>query len=371
MVFCIEQTKGLEWRVRMIHRDRVIMALNHQQPDRVPVDFWAVPEIWARLKSHFKVERKEDVLECLDVDIRLEMPDYIGSLPLFKADGSYYAIDGTHRKIVKNAFCTFEEYASYPLVNCETPDEIRAYPYWPQIEDYDWKSFSDKIGDHHEKYFTKVEVGGPFEMSWGLRGMEQFLIDMITNPEMADVILEQRTNYYIEFIKRAMEFAGSKIDAFYTYDDIATQSSLLISKEMWHRFIMPCHKRINSLIKDYGKKIIYHSCGAISPLIGDLVNLPIDVLNPLQPKAAGMDFEIIKSTWGEKISFHGAICIQELLPNGSPEQVYESVSKTIRTLGRKGGYIMGAAHHIQNDTPTENILAMYRAAWDSKYDKLI
>lgn len=340
------------------------MALDHEQPDRVPTDFWAVPEVWERLISQWNFKGKEELLEFLDVDIRLKKPDYIGAPVEKLPDGSFYEIDGTHRKRVKNNFGSFSEYASYPLELCETPEEIYEYARWPQVSDYDWAGFSEKIGDHNEKYYIKVEVGGPFEMSWALRGLEQFLVDMVIEPEIIHALMETRTNYYIDYINHAVEAAGDKIDAFYTYDDIATQNSLLMSKDMWREFIKPYHKKINQVIKSHGKKVIYHSCGSVISIIDELADLPIDVLNPLQPKAAGMDMQLIKDKWGDKLCFHGAICIQELLPSGTPEQVYEETTKTIKILGKNGGYIMSAAHHIQNDTPAENILAMYKAAKD-------
>jgi uroporphyrinogen decarboxylase len=148
----------------------------------------------------------------------------------------------------------------------------------------------------------------------------------------------------------------------YTYDDIAAQNAPLISKDMWREFLRPYHVKLNSVIHGLGKTVMYHSCGAVYDMIPLLAELPIDVLNPIQPSAAGMDFVRIKEKFGNALCFHGGIDIQRLLPFGSAEDVRAAVRRAIETLGKGGGYIMTSAHYIQADTPVENILAMYETA---------
>jgi uroporphyrinogen decarboxylase len=150
----------------------------------------------------------------------------------------------------------------------------------------------------------------------------------------------------------------------YTYDDVATQNGLLISPRMWRKYILPRHQRLNKAIRAarYPVKIMYHSCGAVAPLVGAFVEeMDIDVLNPLQPRAAGMDMERIKAEFGDRLAFHGGVDIQHTLPKGTPGQVQAEVMERCRILGRGGGYICTSAHYIQADTPLENIVAMYTA----------
>ena len=347
----------------MLPRERVLTALAHQTPDKVPTDFWAVEEIWDRLKRHFGTERKDELLDHLGVDIRRARPDYIGPPIRYLEDGSYDLPDGTHRRKVANQFGVHEEYAGFPLSECESVEEILAWDRWPDAGHYDWEGFSQKIGQKHERYFIKLELGGPFERAWSLRGYERYLMDMAAEPEIPHAIMERLTRYYIDFVTRAMEAAGDKIDLVYTWDDIATQNSLLMSPQMWEEFVRPYHVRIDRVIHGYGKRVMYHSCGAVRPMIPRLMELPIDVLNPLQPLAAGMsDLEGIKGEFGDRLTFHGAIDIQELLPHGTPEEVEREVRRVISVLGRDGGYILCSAHFIQADTPLENVLALYRAA---------
>jgi uroporphyrinogen decarboxylase len=161
---------------------------------------------------------------------------------------------------------------------------------------------------------------------------------------------------------RVIEAAEGLLDMVYTYDDIGIQGGLLMSPRMWRNYILPRHQRLNAAIRAarYPVKIMYHSCGAIYPLIGALIDeMGIDVLNPLQPRAAGMDAARIKSEFGQRLSFHGAIDIQHTLPHGTPEEVQAEVRERCAILGQGGGYICTSAHYLQADTPLENVVALY------------
>jgi len=265
------------------------------------------------------------------------------------------------------SFGSYEEFSSYPLADCRTVKDVDDFA-WERVCWWDLDGFSEKIGDLHETYYTKLETGGLFELAWGLRGYELYLTDMILQPEIARRIIERITDYYCAFVEKALEKTGDKIDMVYTYDDIAGQDGLLISPALWDEFIRPCHERLNRTIRKFGKTIMYHSCGAVASMIERLARLPIDILNPLQPRARGMDLKLIKETYGASLCFHGAVDIQELLPFGTEEDIRRSVRETAEILGRGGGYILSAAHYIQADTPIENVLALYDAAASFRYD---
>lgn len=328
------------------------------------MDFWAVPETWIKLREHFHTSDDEVILQHLNIDIRQFQPDYIGPELRVMEDGSFFDTVGIHRKLVYNGKSAYEEYASSPLGYAESVEDLDKYEYWPSADNYDWDGLSAKIGDAHDKYYIKLETGGIFELSWALRGYEQFLMDMLLEPEMCAYILNKFSDFYCDYVTRALTACGDKIDMIYTYDDIASQRSLLMSKDTWEELIKPCHVKLNKVIRSFGKTIMYHSCGAVYDMIENLVQLPIDVLNPLQPRAAGMDFNKIKENFGSRICFHGGIDIQETLPFGTPDDVRKEVGHAIGTLSQNGGYILSSAHYIQGDTPVENILAMYRAAVD-------
>ncbi len=342
--------------------ERVETALAHRQPDRVPFDFWAVPEVVQRLREALDAD-DEEVLRLLGVDCRMVTTRYVGSKARELPDGTFIDPWGTHRRHVANEFGVYDEYASFPLAGAETAADVLSWE-WASPDDWDVSGVRAQCeqlnagGRHHLRY----EVGGIFEWSWALRGFERFLLDLVDKPEVACAIMDRFTDVYIENTRRVIEAAGGLLDMVYTYDDVGIQGGLLMSTRMWRKYILPRHQRLNAAIRSAGHpvKIIYHSCGAVHPLIGPFVDeMGIDVLNPLQPRAAGMDMARIKAEFGDRLSFHGAIDIQHTLPHGTPAEVQAEVRERCALLGRGGGYICTSAHYIQADTPLENIVAMY------------
>jgi uroporphyrinogen decarboxylase len=349
--------------------ERVEAALAHQEPDRIPFDFWAVPEVWAKLCGALGIVSQgaedETVQRLLGVDCRMVRTRYVGRKARQLRDGTYIDAWGTHRRDVTNEFSTYGEYASHPLARAETEADVLGWD-WAGPDDWDVSGVRAQCEQLNEdrRYHLRYEVGGIFEWSWALRGFERFLLDLAEKPEVACAIMDRFTDVYIENTLRVIEAAGGLLDMVYTYDDVGMQRGLLLSPRMWRKYILPRHQRLNAAIRSakYPVKIMYHSCGAIFPLIGPFVDeMGIDVLNPLQPRAAGMDMIRIKDEFGARLSFHGAVDIQQTLPHGTPEEVQAEVKARCEVLGQGGGYICAPAHYIQADTPLENIVALYTA----------
>jgi len=343
----------------MTSRERVFAALAHKQPDRCPVDLLLESTTCNTLMQYFHVNSQQELYDIFEADMQFVFPD--STLPPVEIlpDGTWFNRFGCHMRRVKNIFCEYVEQLSYPLAYVQEMDDFKAYDKWPDATAYDWAHFSEKIGSLHDKRIIKLHAGGLYEIAWQLRGQEQFLMDMALDPEIPHYIMNKLCDYWCDYIRYAMEAAGDKIDIVYTYDDIATQTSLIMSPDMLREFVYPYHEKVNSVIKSYGKTILYHSCGAVFSQIGALKSLPIDILNPLQPMASGMDFSKIKEVWGDSLCFHGGVDVQSTLPHGTPEDVRNEVRRNIAVLGKNGGYILAPSHYIQNDTPIENILAMY------------
>ncbi len=263
-----------------------------------------------------------------------------------------------------NEFSTYDEYASHPLAEAETAADVLSWE-WASPDDWDVSGVREQCErlNAGARYHLRYEVGGIFEWSWALRGFERFLLDLVEKPEVACAIMDRFTDIYIENTLRVIEAAGGLLDMVYTYDDVGIQNGLLMSPRMWRKYILPRHQRLNAAIR----------CGALPgqdhvPLLRrDLSassaafvdDMGIDVLNPLQPRAAGMDMARIKAEFGDRLSFHGAIDIQHTLPHGTPDEVQAEVRERCAVLGRGGGYICTSAHYIQADTPLENIVALY------------
>lgn len=360
----LRELYGHPEREAMSPYERVEAALAHKEPDRVPFDFWAVSETIQKLKAYLGAETDEEMLRLLGVDCRIVRPEYTGPEPETLPDGTFYTVSGSHRRKVSNEFSTYHEYASFPLSEAKTRAEVETWPRWPKSEDYDWDGLAGQIDalNRETRYHIRYDVGGIFESAWGLYGLDRFLIDLHENPDVPCAIMDCYTDYMIGNVHQLMRAARGKIDWVYTYDDVAMQDRLLMSPAMWRKYILPRHQRLNRVIKSYGLKILYHSCGSIYKLIGPLIDeMGIDVLNPLQPRAKDMEFERIKREFGERISFHGGIDLQYTLPYGTVEEVRDEVVRACRTLGLGGGYICTSAHYIQADVPVENIISMYTA----------
>ena len=188
------------------------------------------------------------------------------------------------------------------------------------------------------------------------------LYEMAMNPELIEAVLDHLMDFYLEHTCRILEIAAGRIDMVYIADDLSSQESLLISPPMFEKFLKGRWKKFNDTIKErFGDhiKFHYHCCGAIYELIPGLIEMGVDILNPIQPKAAGMEPQNLKDKFGDKLSFCGGLDIQELLPHGTPDEVSAEAKRLVSILGKDGGYIASAAHAVQPDTSVENILAMF------------
>lgn len=379
-------------------RQRVQTALRHQQPDRVPVDLLATPEIWSRLQEHLGIEgpeptdgdffdpRWEAIQRHFEVDMRLISYDQFCAPPtsvlhpgaevdwwnaLSRStpnrmwrqklpDGTWRDIWGHIIGIVRNPTGAYEEFAGWPLSHAQSVNDLKNYR-WPEP---DWWDFSplpelvrqyDAMGD----YYLRFRIGSVFELAWQIRGMQEFLMDLVHQPQIPAYIMERITEVLVENTKRVLALIGDRLDMVYFYDDVATQNSLMISAKMWRQLVRPHHVRLIEVAKAYGKPVMYHCDGAIFRLIPEIIDMGVDVLNPVQVDAVGMDPQRLKDTFGDRLCFHGGIDIIKTLPRGTVDDVRAEVRERIRVLGKNGGYILASSHHIQSDTPLANIFAMY------------
>ena len=208
-----------------------------------------------------------------------------------------------------------------------------------------------------------------FQHATFLRGIENLLLDMAVRPEMAHWLIDRFTDFYLDFFDRMLTAAGGQIDILRTADDLGSQRGLCFSPEMFRTFLKPRLKKLVDMTHSHGVKFMFHSCGAIRPLIEDLVEIGVDILDPLQAAAAGMEPRDLKDSYGDRICLHGGICTQYLLPNGTPEEVRDEVRRRLEIFGAGGGYILAPCHVLQTDVPTENILVMSQTGFESgRYD---
>ena len=217
----------------------------------------------------------------------------------------------------------------------------------------------------HEYWIVGVTVTTIFECAWALRGLEQLLIDFALNPDIAERILEIPYQYHLSAAKHLVQMG---VDMVWTGDDVGGQNAMVISPDCWRKFLKPRMANFISELKAINPcvRIAYHSDGMITPIIPELIEIGVDVLNPIQP--ACMDPAKLKREFGDKLCFWGSMDEQYTLPFGTPVDVQQEVITRLKTLGRNGGLILGPTHHVQLDTPLENFWAMVRTITNTPYN---
>jgi uroporphyrinogen decarboxylase len=270
---------------------------------------------------------------------------------------------GARRREVEHAYGRYEDLASYPLGEAGSLAELRAHD-WPTPEWFDFSGLPGELAelDASGACHVRYRIGSVFETAWSLRGFEQTLIDLALKPSMPGYIMDRILEVHIANLRAVLDLAGSRIDMVYYYDDVATMDSLLMSEAMWRQHIKPRQRELLQVAEAYGKPVMYHCDGSIFRLIPELLDMGITLLNPIQTEAKDMDPLRLKESFGQRLSFHGGVDIVRLLPRGTAEEVRSQVRRLVDVLGENGGYILAPSHHIQADTPVENVLALYEPA---------
>ena len=368
----------------MKHRERVLMALNHQEPDRCPLQVSFTPEFAARLKNAMGLKDEDFhnphgggntyVMEqTLDEDMLLTSVGWANSYyatAAYSADGQSYTDEWgvTWRNTpYQTKFGTghYTEIVGHPLADevaidtYQPPDPTRPELYLEAERVV--KEFKD------EYWIVGVTVTTIFETAWALRGYEQTLLDLALNPDLIERLFDIPFHYHLTAAKKLVELG---VDMIWTGDDIGAQQQMLMAPDTWRRFLKPRMATFVATLKEINPavKIAYHSDGNIAPIIPDLIEIGLDVLNPIQPRS--MDPAEIKQKYGHKLCFWGSIDEQYTLPYGSPADVAAEVITRLKTLGRNGGLILGPTHHVQLDTPLENFWAMVNTITKTPYSSL-
>lgn len=344
----------------MNSRERIMAAINHQPTDKIPADYKGEPEVDEAMIEHLQVNDLDELLNKLEIDVRRIDPIYVGPAPKDLGDGVMEDYWGIRSKRMVTSHGTYSMNIETAIWDAETTEELDKHN-WPTCDIFDYSGMK-ALCEKYPEHAILFEGSDLFTRPCILRGMENMMMDMVMRPEMAHYIMEKFTSFYCEDLTRALEATNSGFQFYCEWSDFGTQESLLMSVPMWREFIKPYLSRLINVAHTGGVKFMLHSCGAIRDLIPDLIEIGVDVLDPIQVMAKGMDPAGLKKDFGDKITFHGGICTQSTLPFGTPEQVTEEVKDRIATLGVGGGYILGPSHNIQPDTSVENIVAMYNPA---------
>jgi len=358
----------------MNSRERTFLALNFEEPDRVPIDFWASGGLKQKLESTLNVSY-EMFLDSHDVDLRyIEGPAYIGR-PLKKfPDGTEEDIWGVRRKtvVVKTggAAETYREVAKSPLASAETIDQVNNYDRWPSPDWFDYTCVETQCEKIRRKKRTVVFMGdrlnriAQLKPAMYIRGVEKILEDLILNPGLARAILANIRKFYRSYAERIFEAANGKLDILLMGDDFGSQNGPLLSPEMWRDFLGDGFAEYIDIAKSHGIRVMHHTCGGVKEIIPLMLERGLDVLQSLQPEAAGMDGRTLKAEFGDRLAFHGGISIQKTLPFGTRREIRDEVRNRIEALAPGGGYILCTSHNIQADTPIENVRELLGAYKD-------
>lgn len=367
----------------MTSRQRVMIALDHRQPDRVPFDCTFSYLAYKQLEAHlgFKPAR-----EVLPTNTSLSVRPPIEFLQEIKVDLYYISLNappGTplfqygidrytdewgveHRKIETPVGLQYEM-ARHPLAQA-TIDDLEDYP-WPDPADpHLVAGLEARVCDLYENsQFALVGrfSNSIFEQAFSLRGMEQFFMDMALDPEFAGALMDKLTNLAVGYLETALKACGKYIQILrLAGDDMGHQRGTLFSPAMFRRLIKPRFARLyraaKSLLCQYNPegKLMAHTDGDVYSLIPDYIEIGLDVLNPVQPYVAEMEHERLKREFGERLSFHGGIDLQNVLPFGKPDEVRTEAIKVMHALGYGGGLILAPTHYLTPDVPPENVIAL-------------
>ncbi len=359
-------------------RERVCTALNQEEADRCPMQVSFTPEFAERLRAEMEIRGAKshnphgggntyELERALGEDMLLTSVGWANSY--YQPEDAYTDEWGVGWKSVfyQTPFGSgrYTEICGHPLSDYRAvqgylppdPDRPELYLEAEQVI----RQFKD------EYWIVGVTVTTIFETAWALRGYERLLSDFVLNPDLAEQILDFPYQFHLAAAKNLVEMG---VDMIWLGDDVGTQSRMLISPNHWRRFFKPkmadliaALKRINPQVK-----VAYHSDGMVEPIIPELIEIGLDILNPIQP--ASMDPARLKEIYGDKLCFWGSMDEQHTLPHGSPQDVRAEVIARLKTLGKGGGLILGPTHHVQLDTPMENFWAMIDTITQTDYQTL-
>lgn len=339
-------------------KDRVHNALLKKPVDRIPIFIWFHPATVQKLSHTLEIEPESlDMVFSNDVKQAWVGNNFAMEGIIHENNGEGHA-DQWGIEWVKEDL--FNQILKCPLENASV-EEISNYQF-PVKHIEQLLSNMEKVIPYSTEYFIGCDISPCLlELLLRIRGMENTFIDLLVSPENSKELLLKAALFAIEIAEKACN--KFPLDWLWTGDDVGGQQSMLVSPELWREMFKPHLKNIFSVGKKKGLWVAYHSCGAIRPIIPDLIEMGLDVLNPIQSSCPGMNPFELKKEFGRELAFMGGLDTQDLLPNATSDQVYQETLRLIEGMTEDGGgYILAATHTIPPETPIENIFAMYLAA---------
>lgn len=346
----------------MTSRERVLAAIRHETADRTAITFDAEIEVYNALHRHLGTTSKEELFDRLHVDTWMILPENFIYPKAYDDREEKVSIWGYHTTKARYSGGEYDELAVSPLAGKHDISAIDDHP-WPDRGTLGFSHFTREAEAHRDRAIIGVFTWGPYFISTFVRGMEDLFMDFALRQDYAHHLIDTITGRSMMFLDEMLENHGDAIDIVYMADDYCSQLGPLFSPDMFREFVMPYLTKMVARVHEHGKAFLLHVCGAVRPLLPMIVEAGVDMLEPIQIRASGMEPEGLKRDFGKDICFYGGVDLQRVLCKGTPEEVSAEVRRLIDILGRDGGYIIGPGHtYIQIDAPMENIMAMYETA---------
>lgn len=349
---------------RFSSKERVLITLGKGIPDRVPVNYSSNPGIDSRFKAllNLKADDADGLRKAIGCDFAGVSAGYTGQrlhngISGMNVDPAY----GIRTKWVEHESGGYWDFCDFPLKDA-TCEEVEKWKF-PSPDDFDYKSVVNKC-KKYQNYAVYTGGAGIIDVinsAGRLRGMEQVLIDLITDDPAGLCLIKRKTDLDFEIISRTLEIAEGLIDFLWIGEDLGSQSGPLISLELYRRHIRPLQARFIDLAKSFNIPVMIHTCGSSSWAYEDFIEMGIAAVDTLQPEAKNMSPEYLKRTFGGRLAFHGCISTAGPVAYGTPGDVAEYCRKMLEIMMTDGGYCFAPTHQLQDNSPPENVLAMYQA----------
>ena len=351
----------------MTSRERVLNTFHFEPVDRLAIDYSANPTIHRKLARSLGMPETEyeKVMEALGVDFRNISARYCGPQLFEPVEGlETDPVYGYRTRWVANDSGGYQDFCEFPLEDAE-PEEIASFPV-PDPDDFDYSAEPEllKMWDSKALYVGDPGYADIINATGRVMGMEQTLVNLLTEDEATLEYIRRRCDMELGVLERLLDKAGGRIDFLFMGEDLGTQNAPMISLELYRKVLRPFHQQYVDLAKSYGIPVMVHSCGSSSWVYEDFIEMGINAVDTLQPEAYNMSPEYLKSHFGGRLSFHGGISTAGKLVTGTADEVRRLVFDTAEIFNRGGGYFLAPTHMIQDNTPLENIIAMYQAAHD-------
>lgn len=346
-------------------RERVLCAFNHEEPDRVPIQYMDNPGLNLRMKRHFSLADDDDegLLCRLGTDFRGVWPAYKG--PRLHAEIPEREVDavwGMRKKWIEHESGGYWDYCDYPLVDA-TEEAFDKWP-MPSPDDYDYSVVAEICRQHPDRaiHLGGAGTGDIMNSSGMLMGVEKAMMGIIDPDSPLQRLIDRRIEAQLGELERSLEAGRGRIDFLWIGEDLGTQRGPIISMETYRQFIKPRHKKFVDLAAAWKIPVMMHCCGSSSWAFDEFLNLGITIVDTLQPEAADMAPAYLKSRWGDRLTFHGCISTAGPVAYGNVGDVRCNMRETLEIMMPGGGYCMSPTHMLQDNSPTENVVAMYEAA---------